>query len=153
MSAFHAQAGHRLYLARLMAEAWQREIEREQVPRSILAQAFEPAICSHLADAYGWFLLEIARPDEPPAEPPRSVTQLPQTAAGRAAPPELREFERLEREGWLVGLLASRRGAIEAQRPAGSLAGAPAADPALLRDWADRLEALFARMSESLDEY
>lgn len=153
MSQSHAQANHRLYLARLLIAAWERELEGQRVPAWTLAQAFEPAICDHLADAYGWFLLEIIRLDDPPELPPRRCAQLPPPAAGRERPPELREFELLERDGWLAEVLRERRGVIRPQRSSGSLAGTAPPEPARAREWADSLQALFDRMSESLEEY
>jgi hypothetical protein len=153
MSQCHAQANHRLYLARLLIAAWERELDAQRVPAWTLAQAFEPAVSDHLADAYGWFLLEVARPDDLPAVPPRRCNQLPPTAAGRERPPELREFELLEQQGWLAEVLQERRGAIAPQRAVTSLAGAAPPEPARAREWADALQALFDRMSESLEEY
>ena len=84
MSGYRAQANHRLYLARLLADAWAQALAAEEVPAWTLAQAFEPAACDHLADAYGWFLLEIAQPDPAPAQPPHGCAELPPAAPGKS---------------------------------------------------------------------
>ena len=153
MSGHRAQANHRLYLARLLVQGWEDALARERVPNWTLAQAYEPAVCDHLADAYGWFLMEIAQPDPAPDAPPRGCAQLPPPPPGKMLPPEVREFAQLEESDWLSDILRSRRGAVARQRSADNLAGAAPAGPQGYHEAIDRLQALFDRMSDSLDEY
>jgi hypothetical protein len=153
MSGFRAQANHSLYLARIQIAAWEQGLARQEVPASILAQAFEPAACEHLINAYGWFLLEVAQPKVVPAVPPRGCSELPSPEAGKVTPGEIHEFAQLELDGWIADLLRDRRGAAKRRSEPGNLASAAQGDPSVQRDWADRLQALFDRMSDSLDEY
>ncbi len=154
MSSYRAQANHALYLARLLTAGWQRELAAANVPAAALAQAYEPAVCNHLASAYGWFLLEITQPEPAPEFPPRGCDQLPPPPAGRVLPGEVREFSRLEREGWLGEVLRDRRGTVGRGRSTGNLIGAEVATgPEDCAAWADRLQDLFDRMGDSLDEY
>lgn len=154
MGGYRAQANHALYLARILATGWQRAIEEAHTPGISLAQAYEPAICNHLIAAYGWFLLEITQPDPAPELPPRGCEQLPPPPEGRVLPGEVLEFRQLEQRGWLRDLLRERGGAVARARTQGNLASAAASmGPADFMTWADRLEALFGRMSDSLDEY
>ena len=154
MSGYRSQANHALYLARILIAGWRGDSERAIIPAIALAQAYEPAVCNQLASAYGWFLLEITRPDEAPAIPPRCCAELPEPPPGRVLPGEIREFEALEREGWLQDVLRDRRGMVARGRATGNLAtAATGADAAECERWADRMQALFDRMSDSLDEY
>ncbi len=154
MSSYRAQANHALYLARLLTAGWQRELAAATEPVLALAQAYEPAVCNHLASAYGWFLLEIIQPDPAPEVPPRSCAELPPLPAGRVVPGEIREFSRLEREGWLADVLRDRRGMVGRGRSVGNLAQAElTAGAEDCARWADRLQDLFDRMGDSLDEY
>lgn len=156
MSSPRGLANHHLYLARLVLSAWAREAAEEQVPAQTLAEAFGPACHTQLLRAYGWFLLAIAGPDELPPEPPVRVADVPPFPEGKAVPGEIREFEQLERDGWLAELLAwqpPRPGQVVRRpgnlaRPAGTDAG-----PETLESWAQSLDTLFQRMGDSLDEY
>ncbi|MDO8862412.1 hypothetical protein Q6D67_11940 [Haliea sp. E1-2-M8] len=153
MSSPRGQANHRLYLARLLLAAWRRDLAAEDIPASVLAQAFGPAVRSHLLDAYGWFLLDLQQPAQLPATPPHSVTALPPVAPGKAVPAEIAEFAQLEQQGWLAELL-QEPGAEQHRRSAASLA-APAAhllDPDSLQAQAQLLDDAFARMGDFLDE-
>lgn len=153
MSSPRGQANHGLYLARLLLAAWRRDLAAEDVPASVLAQAFGPAVRGHLLDAYGWFLLDLQKPAQLPATPPHSVTTLTPVAPGKAAPAEMVEFARLEQEGWLAELLREP-GAAQPTRSAASLA-APSTDlpdPATLLAQAQLLEDAFSRMGDFLDE-
>lgn len=153
MSSLRGQANHRLYLARLLLAAWRRELAAEDIPASILAQAFGPAVRSHLLDAYGWFLLDLQKPAQLPATPPHSATSLPPVAPGKALPVEIVEFARLEQAGWLAQLV-QEPGAEQPRRSAASLA-APAAnlpDPESLLAQAQLLEDAFSRIGDFLDE-
>lgn len=155
MSTGRARANHKLYLARIVIDAWNRALQAQDIPANLLTQAFLPAAREHLLDAYGWFLLELSNPGQWPEQPPHSCTELPALAEGKALAGEIREFQQLEAKGWLAGLLAPPQLAPRSSRGGGNLA-APAQeaqDPATLSLWAGHLERLFERMSDSLDEY
>ena len=105
MSTPRAQANQSLYLAKILLSAWEQALSAEDTPALTLEQAFLPAVRTHLMQSYGWFLLEVTGFDVPPdGQPPRAVAQLPEIAAGKAIPGEVREFERLEGGGWLAAL-------------------------------------------------
>jgi hypothetical protein len=152
MTDYRGQANHSLYLGRVVLDAWREGLARQDTPAAVLAEAFEPAACDHLVNAYGWFLLHIARPEPAPAVPPRGCAELPPPAEGKVEAGEIREFRQLE-QGWLGDLLLDRRGPVERRRTPASLAETAPADPARVQQWADRLEELFERMLDSLDEY
>lgn len=153
MSSPRGQANHSLYLARLLLAAWQRELAREATPATVLAQAWVPAVRNHLLAAYGWFLLELAKPAELPSALPLSVAQLPPAAPGKALPAELMEFAQLERSGWLAALLQAPANA-PVSRGSGSLASSvgDVPTPASMMAWAEQLDSAFARMGDLLDE-
>jgi hypothetical protein len=153
MSSARGQANHALYLARILIDAWQRDSDARSVAATILSQAYAPAIREHLVTAYGWFLLEVTRPGALPEQPPRSLSELPDVSDGKALPGEIREFHRLEQDGWIGELLAFST--LAAPVPsAGNLAiSVTGPTPAQATDWADRLQSLFDRMGDSLDEY
>lgn len=159
MSGARARANHKLYLARLVLAAWRELLAHQEVPAATLNQAFAGPARNHLLEAYGWFLLEICQPPELPAHPPRGCVELPAVTAGKALPGEIREFMQLESGGWLARLLAPCDEWAPPRVPRASgtpnLVSAaltlPEADE--LTDWADRLESLFDRMRNSLDEY
>ncbi|WP_116364240.1 DUF6586 family protein [Parahaliea mediterranea] len=157
MSSPRGLANHHLYLARLVLAAWQRDVAAAEVPASTLAAAFGPACQAHLLRAYGWFLLAVSNPPELPATLPGRVADLPSPPEGRAISGELREFEQLEKSGWLAELLAWQVATPGggARRSFGNLAsGADApAGPEHFGQWAGQLEARFARMGDALDEY
>jgi len=155
MSSARAQANHKLYLAKIQLVAWRQAVAAQDIPATVLAQAFMPAARSHLVEAYGWFLLAVSGLDQLPGKPPARCGDLPDVATGKAVPGEIREFEQLEQEGWLAQLLAEPDEALQSTRAPGNLAIAPpvSADCDSVQQWVDRLEALFGRMSDSLDEY
>jgi hypothetical protein len=154
MSGYRSQANHSLYLARIVSSAWRQAIDSEQIPVVTLAQAFDPAVRGHLVAAYGWFLLEITRPDPAPELPPRSCSELGVPAQGRVHPGEIREFQRLEADGWLRDLLRPQAGAAGRVGQSGNLAVAAAGPgPREFEAWGDTLQGFFERMSDSLDEY
>ena len=165
MSGARSHANHRLYLARVLLDCWRDALARETVPAVTLSQAFGEAVREHLVAAYGWFLLEITRPEPLPAHPPRGCAELPGVAAGKAVPGEIRELAQLEEGGWLAALLSGEEPAPEAprgdarrgdaRRSDGNLAvpADHAPGPGQLQQWADYLEGLFDRMGEFLDEY
>ncbi len=149
-------ANQSLYLARILSAAWQRDLDAELVPASTLEQAYFPAVLAHLRSAYGWFLLDIVRQEPLPAEPPHSVATLPPRPPGKVLPGEIREFERLENEGWLGDMLAPPRSASpQAQRDSDNLAMPLSTATGLEQaaTWARALQGLFDRMGDSLDEY
>ena len=159
MSTARARANHKLYLARILLDAWQTALEAQQLPARTLNQAFATPVKNHLLESYGWFLLEISQPAALPPAPPQNTAELPAVAAGKALPGEIREFALLEREGWLAELLAeSDEWSAQSSRPTGgpvNLARPESAlpGPDLLAHWAGQLESLFDRMGDSLDEY
>ena len=159
MSSPRGLANHALYLARIQLAAWRADIDREVIPASILAQAFAPAVCEHLRQAYGWFLLTLIGAGDTTGAPPRCCEELPNIAQGKALPGEVHEFAQLEQDGWLADLLAFNITPITSNRPlAGSVSNLAVATPAYpsLADvtlYVDQLDAHMARMSNSLDEY
>lgn len=156
MSTPRGLANHHLYLARLVLGAWARERAAEDVPAATLAEAFGPGCHDHLVRAYGWFLLAVASPDAIPDTAPARVADLPPLPAGKAVSGEIREFEQLEREGWLADMLAwqpQRPG--QATRAVGNLARSTpdTGGHGRFEGWVDALDRQFQRMSDSLDEY
>lgn len=156
MSIARANANQALYLAKILLSAWRRDSDAAEVADASLRQAYLPAVRMHLVHAYGWFLLEV-RGEELSAgmAPPAGVAELPEISAGRAVAGELREFQRLEQDGWLASLLAATTAAQSASRAPGNLASPAIAleDLAQASAWADSLESLFGRMRDSLDEF
>lgn len=154
MSSARGKANHSLYLARILIAAWRRDLEAEIIPVSVLSQAFLPAVRAHLGDGYGWFLLEVTRPGAVPEEPPHCVAELPEVAAGKAIPPEVREFHQLEDSGWIADMLAVEPTVAPVQPASmGNLVTTVVApDPAMASQWAELLQGLFDRMGDSLDE-
>lgn len=152
-------ANHRLYLARLVLDAWERDRLAQAVPARTLDQAYAPGVREHLIAAYGYFLNHVLDPTGATGEdgPPRCCAELPEQIAGKALPGEIREFQRLEQEGWLADLLAPLPTATAAgRRPSpGGLAVSVATDwpgPEQAAAWHQRLSATFERMGDSLDE-
>jgi hypothetical protein len=154
VSSARALANHRLYLAGIVLDSWAAALARQEIAASTLAQAFYGGAREHLVAAYGWFLVEITGAPLP-AEPPRSCTELPALVEGKAIPGEIREFQQLERRGWLAQMLAPGSTEIPASRQPNSLAVASndLPDPNQVILWLRQLEATFDRMSDSLDEY
>ncbi|MBA6412102.1 hypothetical protein H2508_03150 [Parahaliea sp. F7430] len=157
MSSARGEANHSLYLASVLLRAWRREAEAQALPELILAQAYGPACQAHLLRSYGWFLLAVLNLDAAAANLPTAVADLPPTPAGQVLPAEIREFEQLERSGWLADLLQWQPpGTVPAGRLPGNLArSVPAEDfsPEQFQLWAGALDALYQRMADSLDEY
>jgi hypothetical protein len=163
MSNARARANQKLYHANILIGAWRLALQQEQVASSVLERAFGEPICSHLAAAYGWFLLEVAQPAEIPQKLPRGCSDLPPVEEGLRPAPEILEFAQLEREPWLEWLLqssgsdriSSDTGAVQAS-VSQSLAVA-SVDKGFAPDEAelahDKLQTLFDRMADSLDEY
>jgi hypothetical protein len=83
-------ANQKLYHARILAGSWRSGLQAQQIPATILAQAFEQAVRDHLRFAYGWFLLAITQPATLPEVPPGSCFDLPDIAEGKAIPGEIR---------------------------------------------------------------
>ncbi|HAN28179.1 MAG TPA: hypothetical protein DCP75_10760 [Haliea salexigens] len=153
MSSLRGQANHALYLGRILLQSWEQAQGAESLPAHLLAQAFGPAVRQHLLRAYGWFLLDLQKPAQLPAEPPACVAALPPTAPGKAQPAELTEFAQLEADGWLAPLL-QEPGTETPRRSEGSLAATASGlpDRTELQSIADRLDAAFSRMGDLLDE-
>lgn len=148
-------ANQSLYRARLLLAAWDRS-RSEPIPEAQLHGAFYPAVRLHLREAYGWFLLAVSGVAEAPVSSlPSSTASLPSPEPGKARMPEVAEFERLERQGWLAQLLT---GDELSPQPRAAEAGLLVSDreavgTAVLRSWVDELEATMARMDDSLNEY
>ncbi len=159
MSTPRALANQKLYHAKILIAYWQKAIAEESIAKTVLEQAFGSAVRDHLIGAYGWFLLEISQPDEVPEQPPRRCDELPAVAVGRETPPEINEFLKLEREGWLSKMLntgsPSGPSAVLHNPASQNLATMVVVEygPDEALRWHDELVALFARMTDSLDEY
>ena len=156
MSSPRANANQSLYLGKILLHAWSEGLVREEIPATVLRQAFLPGVRQHLRAAYGWFLLEITAADIPTdGRPPRDCAALPDIPPGKAVAGELREFERLEREGWLQQLLAEESRNLSSPRSAANLAVGvtDAIEYELAASWARELENTLSRMRDSLDEY
>ena len=158
MSTARARANHKLYLARILLSSWREQLAREQIPSVTLNQAFSAPVREHLLQSYGWFLLEISHPDVLPDSPPVNCAGLPELPEGKAVPGEIREFEQLEQDGWIGDMLAGPDEWATGSRGSGAVTNLASPAPSLpdadaLEQWADRLSALFDRMSDSLDEY
>jgi hypothetical protein len=150
-----ARANRELYLAKIVIAAWRRELDRAAIPAGTLAQAFQGGARAHIVAAYGWFLLAVCQVGVSPQGPPRACHDLPAMPEGRVYPPEINEFRQLESSGWLRDLLHDSAEDEPSIRPRDNLAvdvgNLPAVDQ--VEDWLLRLEALIARMGDSLDEY
>lgn len=156
MTTARGQANQKLYLARILLTAWREALVAQQLPAQVLTQAFLPAIRQHLVDAYGWFLLEISGGDAIPLQLPCSCGDLPAPPEGKVVAGEIREFQQLEKAGWLATLLQvdtdiAQPGPRSPQNLASEAPQLTGPDEA--ETWLDNLAALFERMSESLDEY
>jgi hypothetical protein len=155
MNSSRALANHGLYLAKIQLSGWRHALAAQDIPVVTLTQAYLPAVREHLLAAYGWFLLEVSGTEQLGGKPPRGCAGLPGIAAGRAVPGEIREFQQLESEGWLAELLSEGDVSVRAASIQGNLAvAAPElASCEQVQQWINNLEALFDRMSDSLDEY
>lgn len=153
MSTARGQANHSLYLARILLAAWRRDLDAQSVAVVTLTGAYLPGVRQHLADAYGWFLIEITRPGGPPAHPPRGVSELPEVAQGKAISGEVREFQQLELGGWIGDMLSGELAPAAASSANNLAVAAPVAGPEQASIWADKLQTVFDRMGDSLDEY
>ena len=155
MSSARAQANHSLYLAKIQLASWQRALAAQDIPAATLTQAFLPGVREHLRRAYGWFLLAVSAAEQPCEPPPRDCAELSAVAQGKAVPPEIREFQQLEGSGWLAELLSDGAAQVQAGRVRGNLATATLESPGFeqTEHWLQNLQALFDRMSDSLDEY
>jgi hypothetical protein len=163
MSNARARANQKLYHANILIDTWRLALQQEQVASSVLEGAFGEAVCSHLAAAYGWFLLEVAQPAAIPKKLPRRCSELPPVDEGLRTAPEILEFAQLEREPWLEWILqsagsnrlSSDSAAVKAP-VSQSLAVASVDnrfDPNEAQLAHDKLHILFDRMTDSLDEY
>ena len=155
MSSARAQANHKLYLAKIQLSSWRQALAAEDIPATTLTQAFLPAVREHLLAAYGWFLLHVSGCEAASGRPPRGCAELPGVVAGKAVPGEIREFQQLENDGWLGALLREDEESTVAAPTPGNLARSipGSQDCELVQHWVNELEALFDRMSDSLEEY
>lgn len=150
-----ARANRELYLAKIVLAAWRLDLDREDIPASTLAQAFQGGAREHLVAAYGWFLLAICQVETASQGPPRGCHELPAMPAGKVYPPEINEFRQLESSGWLGAMLRDSGSDFPAGRQQGNLVFAAGNLPAAeqVEGWMRQLEALIERMGDSLDEY
>ena len=150
------RANHHLYLARLLLDSWEAQRTAGAAPADILDAAHAPGVREQLLRAYGWYLLAVLDPTgDPEGPPPRCCAELPEPPAGKALPAEVREFARLEQEGWLAALLAPLPAALPTRsRMPGNLLAAEQGmpDPAQARSWHRELSNTLARMNDSLEE-
>ena len=156
MSAARGRANQSLYLARILLDAWDEALDRQELPARVVNQAFLPAVKLHLGQAYGWFLLAAAQLDRLPERPPARSAELPPVPEGKAVPGEIRELSQLESGGWLADMLADEQPLAVPQPVARDnlvVATAAVPGPAEARDWLAKLGALFERMGDSLNEY
>jgi len=159
MSTSRALANQKLYHAKILINAWRVDLAQEEVASVVLEQAFGRAVCRYLAEAYGWFLLEITQPETMPTLPPACCAQLPPPGEGRQTPPEILEFQQLEGAGWLKQILQPADGATKPQSSKGAASHnlATVVSTSFGPDQAEashsRLSQLFDRMTDSLDEY
>lgn len=155
MPSARALANQKLYYARLLAQSWRQALDSERIPAQVLAGAFNDAARDHLRAAYGWFLLEIAQPAVLPGVPPIDSTQLPDLIPGKAMPGEVRELQQLEQGGWIEQILRPSEVGQNTVKMPGSLAISveETPHPDAIDRWIAQFEALFDRMSDSLDEY
>jgi hypothetical protein len=156
LSANRGYANQALFQARVLLDVWAATAAEPPRSAAVLEASFAPAVLLHLRRAYGWFLLTISGSGEvrEPRELPASVEELPAPPPGRVAPPELREFALLERDGWLGALLQADELACLGQAGGHPLLASDRARPdrATLSAWLESLAALMARMGDSLDE-
>ncbi len=87
--------------AKIVLAAWRQDLDREDIPATTLAQAFQGGAREHLVAAYGWFLLAISQVRAASQGPPRGCHELPAMPAGKVYPAEIKEFRQLEpAAGW-----------------------------------------------------
>ena len=149
------EANQALYRAQVLLACWDGERAEGRRPQSVLREAFMPALRLHLGEAYGWFLLSVSGvEDAGPGMRPRRVADLPAPEPGRARPPELAEFSLLETDGWIADMLAGDVPEHSDARGAATLLGSDrsAPDYAIAARWVQSLEAIMARMDDSLAE-
>lgn len=153
MASTRGQANQSLYLAKLLISGWDSAVRQESLPEQLLTQAYLPGVKEHLVNAYGWFLVEISCPTAAPLKAPRCCADLPDVALGKAVPPEIRECQQLEQDGWLEQILADDSLAVVQRSPGNLVTSVTNDGPQLASSWVDALHKLFDRMADSLDEY
>jgi len=155
MTSSRSLANQKLYHARIVADGWRGALRAEQVPALVLGQAFEPAARAHLRQSYGWFLLDFIQLSPLPEYPPESCGALPAVAQGKAFPGELRELQRLERDGWLAEMLATGPASQHTVSSASNLAVSmpQLSSPDQVDQWITLLQNTFDRLAEYIDEY
>lgn len=155
MASARSLANQQLYYARILANSWRLELASQNIPANVLAGAFNDAACQHLRGAYGWFLLEIVQVPVLPSVPPADSTELPELTPGKALPGEIRELRQLEQSGWIAQMLQHDEALQSASKTTGSLAinVTQTPHPDKIDQWIEKMESIFSRMSDSLDEY
>lgn len=156
MASHRARANQSLYSAGILISAWRSATDTGDLPPGALNHAFLPAVHLHLQRAYGWFLLHVSGVEDWNGDPPGRTVELPPVPEGKAVSAEVREFEQLEKSGWLGELLTARDaivGTPVSRADAGlavvSLEGSDCDDA---MQWKRNLETLFERMSDAIDE-
>ncbi len=155
MNSARGLANHSLYMARVLLEAWNgAQADKSSTGDNILEAAFGPAVRGHLLDAYGWFLIAMARIASLPEVPPHHTGELPFLGEGIAEPGEIREYRKLEEEGWLSRLQAVPQRGVGRPLPPGRLASS-STRPGMedYREWCEQFDQLFHRMADCMDEY
>lgn len=154
MSSQRAQANHSLYLAKIQLATWREKCSQEELPASVLSQAFLPAVRLHLLEAYGWFLLTLIDVEPAAGRVPEGVAELPAIPAGKARPGDLNELQRLEQSGWLADLKVSQLRTSPASSRGANLAAAGSGypGPEEAAQWCQAMSEVIERLGDSLDE-
>lgn len=156
MSSHRGRANQSLYSAGILISSWRSALDAGNVPAGALNDAFLPAVHLHLRRAYGWFLLQVSGEGDWSAEPPGRTGELPPVPEGKAVSAEVREFEQLEKGGWLADFLSFRDGAPRAPAARAevglSVVALDSNDCNDAMQWKRNFEALFERMSDVIDE-
>ncbi len=103
MSSCRGLVNHSLYCAKVLLDAWKRDLEAQHVGASVLQDAYQPGLKHHLGCAYGYLLLEGAGHTEAPAHAPLTIADLPDPAQGKVLPLTVQAMGR-EEEGILTPL-------------------------------------------------
>jgi hypothetical protein len=156
VSGTRGAANRSLYRARILLDCWDEARDHGRIGDAQLRDAFLPAVRLHLREAYGWFLLAVAGQDAITDDTarPSCTAELTPPEAGKAVAPELREFELLERDGWIADLMAWP--AAE-EGPAGApsmVLGSDRSVPglAVAESWWQHLNGIMQRMDDLLVE-
>jgi hypothetical protein len=148
------EANQAFYRAKILLEAWEGALRVRGHSEAQLCGAYLPAVKLHLRQAYGWFLLHVSGVDQV-ALPrlPCSTEDLPAPEPGKQWAPELREFQLLERDGWICELLQDDLPrATTAELPGILGSDRSSQDRGSAARWVQSLGDLMLRMDDSLAE-